>query len=115
MNNQQNETLPEPPEYLGEAGKAKWNLIAAKVPGDMLDTLAMFCAAWELFLRSQADVQEHGVVLEGANGRTWNNPACNTLLSAQKQVQRLGRALGLVDEHAMADKANDEALKKLLS
>ncbi len=92
----------DPPSYLGELGREKWAAILVDMGGVCANmaALGMLAAAWEVFLKSQAEIDAHGVVLAGANGRSWNNPAVNSLIASQKQIARLSKDLGLWREVA---------------
>ena len=91
----------KPPTSLGTIGAAKWAELQPKLRGAgpmALDTLEVYCAAYERWVKAQAWLDEHGDVLE--------------IVSDKGVVMKVQPAPKL-DVAARSEKAMAEAMKVL--
>ncbi len=95
--------MPDPPEHLGEIGKAKWRELSAEL--DRLgiltvvdtDALLVYCDAYETYIdaKAQVDDPDQGAVVFTDKG----NPIQNPWLSIKNQA--LERMMKVMAEFGM--------------
>ncbi len=93
--------LPEPPSMLRRMGKQRWRsvgkkLIASNLLRDTdLETLQVYCAAWDEFDQSEKDIAEHGAYVTTMTGGVRAHPALQRKQKAMEMIERIGRLFGL--------------------
>lgn len=91
----------EPPEWLNEVAATQWVMLARELCAwrvlcvTDLHNLEMFCVAYANFRKSQAHIDEHGIVMTGGTGGCVKNPALTALNEAMRQMASSGGLLGL--------------------
>lgn len=76
------------------------------------DACLRYCQLQAHYDLCQCDIAKRGVVVTAKNGYETANPSLKTLLSINDRLRRLAHDLGLVDEMASKDPANDPEWKK---
>lgn len=95
------QTLPEPPERLGEHARTHWWRIGrvaveARVLGRRdLELLTLLAQTMALADAAEADLRERGLVLHSAAGTAKSNPAAAVLRDARSLAARLLAAMAL--------------------
>jgi len=91
----------DPPEWIVEEARDMWLRVAPLLLKQKvlqltdLHNLEAFCTAYGTFRAASVNVQENGVVVEGATGGPIKNPALTALNEAGKQMIAFGSLLGL--------------------
>lgn len=63
-------------------------------PGDV-PLLAAYCKAWSFYLMASAQIEENGIVLEDARGRSYANPAQSMVVTQASAMAQLSVKLRL--------------------
>jgi P27 family predicted phage terminase small subunit len=84
------------PQELSTAARAEWKRITKVLPPGLLTAadrslLASYCSAWALWREASGHVQSEGLVLEGKDGGSYQNPWLSIL---NKQVQIMASLSG---------------------
>jgi P27 family predicted phage terminase small subunit len=94
-------TMPEPPEWLDDAARAKWDELAPELHRTGVltvidgDTLATFCTAWAELEWATKDIQKNGRTYQTLEGETKASPSVAMQRSAWKGVKDFAALLGL--------------------
>jgi P27 family predicted phage terminase small subunit len=92
---------PEPPEWMGDIAAGIWRraapwLAANKIMAATdLHNLEAFCMAYQRWREAQDHIDDHGLVVTGAQGGPMKNPACTVANESLRQVATFGALLGL--------------------
>lgn len=92
---------PEPPEWMGDVAAGVWRnaapwLTESKIMAATdLHNLEAFCVAYQRWREAQDHIEDHGLVVTGAQGGPMKNPACTVANESLRQVATFGAALGL--------------------
>lgn len=94
-------TTPEPPEDLGEAGRAAWERNAnvlfqcGLLTMADLDLFREYCEAFDEKSRCIEVVKEQGEYLPTMTGGISQHPAINRRIKAEDKIRRLAAAFGM--------------------
>jgi P27 family predicted phage terminase small subunit len=112
-----------PPRGLSIAARQHWDRVAARIHEQGrycqidLEMLACFCEALELYEQCHAEVDTHGILVEGRTPRERvRNPALTPLHQVRDSLIKLARAVPI--GNAKADReaiAFDEFLDEMLA
>lgn len=92
---------PEPPDWLGEIGKAVWGHVAPHLhtigcltlPDVKL--LALYCEAWDELFVSRAVIEAEGLTLTSDKGTTYAHPAVGIKNRAIQRIRVIGGEFGM--------------------
>ncbi len=93
--------IPECPDFLDEAAKAKWQSLVPELDRLGLltvvdgDTLAAYCQAWAEFEAATKLLQSEGRTCAGGSGGLKQHPAVSMQRTAWKALREFGSLLGL--------------------
>lgn len=94
-------SLPEPPEWLGLHGRAKWAEVGPHLAAVGLfavidgGALAQYCGAWDEFHDADELVRENGLTYESDKGNIIANPAVGIRQKARQAIRQWGGEFGL--------------------
>ena len=94
------EKMPPPPAYLGKHAVDAWNrngpvLIEMMLLTDAdIELFATFCQAIHVMIVSSEDINENGMTIIGARGRT-RNPAIASFTGAVNAIRALSSEFGM--------------------
>ena len=90
------------PDWLGDAGRAKWAEMLPKlqaVPGLMKpaygDALALYCEAFEDMLDAREEIAKEGATCTSDNGGAYQHPAVGRKNKAIQRMKAFGALFGL--------------------
>ena len=92
---------PEIPEYLGEAGKRRWNELIPELEymGTLTivdgDVLGAYCLSYQKLVAAEAVLAESGPYSERGTGAPIRHPAAIEAESAAKMLHKFGAELGI--------------------
>jgi P27 family predicted phage terminase small subunit len=92
--------LPQPPNFLGPAARAKWNEMAPELHRIGLltavdgDALAIYCTLWARLAEAEAILEREGLVIEGEKGRG-AHPAAAIARDCRTQLRAFAVEFGL--------------------
>lgn len=92
---------PRCPRGLPEGAKAKWRQLAPKLRRLGLltevdgEAFAALCLHWSLMLDAAADVEEHGLLIDGPRGAKVKNPSLQVLRDNSAAFAKYAVAFGL--------------------
>lgn len=116
--------LGEPPEFLGEYGKAEWHrvgpiLIEARLmtEADLL-VFASYCMNVQVLIEAKKSIDEDGMTIEGKYGKV-RNPALASFASASSTVLSIAAQFGMTPSSRarirIPNKDDIPTLEKLLA
>jgi P27 family predicted phage terminase small subunit len=94
-------THAEAPSWLDELARGMWDTICPLLCQEKilavtdLHNVEAFCSAYSTFRLSIIEINENGLVVEGATGGPIKNPALTSKNEALRQMSSFGAALGL--------------------
>lgn len=94
------ETLPEPPDWLGEFGVREWERVGPVLVANRLLTqadlmaFAAYCANVQLMIESMQDIEKNGTTIVGARGEV-RNPALASFAQAVTSLRALATEFGM--------------------
>ena len=94
-------TMPRCPAHLGKEARAEWRRVARGLHEAGLLTqidraaLAVYCQAWERWVRAEGQVARHGEVVKTAAGNVMQNPYLSIANRAMRQMREMARELGM--------------------
>jgi P27 family predicted phage terminase small subunit len=94
-------TMPRCPAHLGKEARAEWRRVARGLHEAGLLTqidraaLAVYCQAWERWVRAEAQVARHGEVVKTIAGNVMQNPYLSIANRSMKQMRDMARELGM--------------------
>jgi P27 family predicted phage terminase small subunit len=89
------------PDWLTGAGRELWQLLAPQLcaarilTGTDVQNLEAYCTAYGWFRQAEAEIEERGLLVPGANSSKVKNPACSVLNQAVGLLSTYGAMLGL--------------------
>lgn len=92
---------PEPPEWLGLHGRAKWievgpHLAAVGLFSEIDNgAFAQYCGAWDEFHDADQQVRESGLTYQSDKGNILVNPAVSIRQKARQAIRQWGNEFGL--------------------
>jgi P27 family predicted phage terminase small subunit len=95
------EALPEAPDWLADDARAVWDATVPELGAMGLayaaDTAALvvYCNAVAVHARAQRELDEHGVLVDGAHDVRVRNPAATVVSHSAAIISRYGREFGL--------------------
>lgn len=95
------DAVPQPPEWLGKIGKAKWRELAPHLyPIGLLtavdvDALALYCEAWDELFAMRALIDESGAVAVSEKGGEYQHPAVGIKNKAIQRIKQFGALFGV--------------------
>lgn len=94
------ESLPEPPDWLGEYGQREWERVGPVLvdlrlltDADLL-SFAAYCANVDLMIESMLDIKKNGTTIRGARGDV-RNPALASFAQAVTALRGLATEFGM--------------------
>lgn len=93
-------TIIEPPEYLGEYGRAEWLRIGPELAAMGLLTEAdmpafeAYCITYQTMVEARLDIEARGLSVQGSRGLV-KNPAVTVLASSVSSIRALAAEFGL--------------------
>lgn len=94
-------TMPRCPSHLQGEARAEWRRVARGLHEAGLLTqmdraaLAIYCQAWERWVRAEGQVARHGEVVKTLAGNVMQNPYLSIANRAMKQMRDMARELGM--------------------
>ena len=112
----------KPPSFLDEVATAKWREILPTLVqrGDAdaaaLDALTQYSAAWERWLRAQAEIGKQGAVIQTPQGFV-ASPWVNIAEKAQRQLRQWGDVLRITPSRKprRKKKTSGDAFDKIIN
>jgi P27 family predicted phage terminase small subunit len=93
--------IPDPPEWLGEIGKAKWR---EKVPllhplglltKNDYDLLSLYCEAWDEVFDAMQEIAKEGATCSSDKGGLYQHPAVGRKNKAIQRIRQFGSDFGM--------------------
>jgi P27 family predicted phage terminase small subunit len=94
-------SLPAPPAWLREHGRAVWLEVGPHIAAiglvSSVDTgaFANYCDAWDDYFEAMKLIEVHGVLLPTDKGTMVMNPACRWKVSARQAIRQYQGEFGL--------------------
>ena len=93
---------PDCPDWFDDGMRAKWSeMVGLLLTVDGLltradgDLLSLYCHAWKRFHQARQQIEEMGLLVEGAKTEWTRNPAIQIEREAFQEIMRLGGLFGL--------------------
>lgn len=106
-------TIPDPPESLGEVGRAKWAQWGAELASlkllesRFLDALEMYCRAWDQLAKHEATIAKNGgEFFTTAKGFVCRHPAATAAKQARDEIRRYQQEFGLTPSSSTSVKVS---------
>ena len=94
-------TNVDPPEWLSDRACQMWRMVVPELLRENvvaitdLHNVEAFCVAYDNWRMAQESVQQHGIVVAGAQGGPMKNPALTAANETMRQIVTFGSMLGL--------------------
>ena len=94
-------TNVDPPEWLNDRAAQMWRMVVPELLRENvvaitdLHNVEAFCVAYDNWRMAQESVQQHGIVVAGAQGGPIKNPALTAANETMRQIVTFGSMLGL--------------------
>ena len=94
-------TNVDPPEWLSDRACQMWRMVVPELLRENvvaitdLHNVEAFCVAYDNWRMAQESVQQHGIVVVGAQGGPIKNPALTAANETMRQIVTFGSMLGL--------------------
>ena len=94
-------TNVDPPEWLTDRAAQMWRMVVPELLRENvvaitdLHNVEAFCVAYDNWRMAQESVQQHGIVIAGAQGGPIKNPALTAANETMRQIVTFGSMLGL--------------------
>lgn len=94
-------TNVDPPEWLSDRASQMWRMVVPELLRENvvaitdLHNVEAFCVAYDNWRMAQESVQQHGIVVAGAQGGPIKNPALTAANETMRQIVTFGSMLGL--------------------
>lgn len=94
-------TNVDPPEWLTDRAAQMWRMVVPELLRENvvaitdLHNVEAFCVAYDNWRMAQESVQQHGIVVAGAQGGPIKNPALTAANETMRQIVTFGSMLGL--------------------
>ena len=91
----------DPPEWLSNRAAQMWRMVVPELLRENvvaitdLHNVEAFCVAYDNWRMAQESVQQHGIVVAGAQGGPIKNPALTAANETMRQIVTFGSMLGL--------------------
>jgi P27 family predicted phage terminase small subunit len=96
-----NRTIPQPPDYLTDEGKACYRKMVRMLKDTGLiaradaDALVLYCTAYERWLSAEAAIRKHGMLVKTPNGFPTQSPLLAIANKAMEQMTKLLTEFGM--------------------
>lgn len=94
------ETLPVPPEWMGDHGREKWHEIGGNLIENQAfhakhrEILALYCDSYQEFREAMETISKEGTTCVSDKGGLYQHPEVSRKNAALKRMVQLGKLLG---------------------